>query len=185
MGSERGVVYMATMTIAKVTAVLSKVCIFVLFGAPSDDAKDGYIRDAHANLLPLPAMRFIPGGEFVMGSPISDPDAIDYHRDEQPKGLIKVRSFFLAQFPVTVEEFCVFLSEQGNGERKQPQHVDFENGRFWPTGYQDRLPAVQVNWVDAEAYCKWLSEKTRMKFRRPTEAEWEYAVRGAELRDWP
>jgi iron(II)-dependent oxidoreductase len=35
-----------------------------------------------------------------------------------------------------------------------------------------------VNWEDAEAYCRWLSQITGKHYRLPTEQEWEKAARG-------
>ncbi len=62
----------------------------------------------------------------------------------------------------------------------------FKPGASWlhPDGPETNIegqklhPVVQVSWLDAVAYCRWLSQKTGETYRLPTEAEWEFAARG-------
>jgi len=71
---------------------------------------------------------------------------------------------------VTNEEYAAFLKATG---RKPPK--DWKNGVF-PAG-KDRHPVVNVSFEDANAYCRWLTQKDgKAKYRLPTAEEWEIAA---------
>jgi len=42
----------------------------------------------------------------------------------------------------------------------------------------EQAPITNVSRIDAQNYCKWLSEQTKMNFRLPSTLEWKYAVKG-------
>ena len=71
-----------------------------------------------------------------------------------------------------VQDYQAFVTDTGRTWRKP----DFEQG---PTH-----PAVLVSWIDAKAFCAWLTEKERragtltstQEYRLPTDVEWSTAV---------
>jgi formylglycine-generating enzyme required for sulfatase activity len=118
----------------------------------------------------------VPAGEFLMGSdPAKDKNA---RKDEQPQHRVYVSEFYIAKYPVTNEQYAVFVRET---QDRAPDH--WEKGKI-PSGKENH-PAVHISWDDAVAFCEWLSRASGRAFRLPTEAEWEKAARGIDGRKYP
>ena len=107
----------------------------------------------------------IPAGTFMMGSSQGDGDAKPEHR-------VEVDAFRMGRGEVTNRLLLKFLDET-----KRPRPAEPNFAKNYMSSNPD-LPAVNVKYTDAIAFCEWLSQKTGAKVRLPTEAEWEYAARG-------
>jgi len=99
----------------------------------------------------------LPAGQFLMGSPDSDPDA---QSDEKPQHQVKVNSFAIGKYPVTQAQYQAVMGNNPSHFKNNPQN-----------------PVERVSWDDAQAFCQKLSQITGKTYRLPTEAEWEYACR--------
>ncbi|WP_267221794.1 SUMF1/EgtB/PvdO family nonheme iron enzyme [Dyella silvae] len=139
-----------------------------------------------------PSMVVIPTGSFQMGAPDGEAGRQDA---ETPQHEVSVaKGFALSRTSITVGQFRDFVRASGY----QPDSVklggasvyDESTGAMrddadagWQTDYvghsaDSRLPVVNVSWDDAKAYVEWLSQRTGKTYRLPSEAEFEYALRG-------
>jgi formylglycine-generating enzyme required for sulfatase activity len=126
----------------------------------------------------------ILGGEFVMGSPVTEANR---KHDEGPQHPVKVRSFWMGKCEVTWDEYDLFWrGRPGHKKDEEPEHPRDADAVTRPTPpYADETwqkgrgkhPVLGITWHAAMQYCRWLSLKTGKTYRLPTEAEWEYACR--------
>jgi formylglycine-generating enzyme required for sulfatase activity len=109
-----------------------------------------------------PDIVIIPEGSFLMGSE-------QEQENERPCHRIWLDRFGIGKFPVTNTAYKLFLEAT---QTLAPP--------FWadPMFCDPEQPVVGVNWDEALAYCRWLSDRAGGEFRLPTEAEWERAARG-------
>jgi formylglycine-generating enzyme required for sulfatase activity len=123
----------------------------------------------------------IAAGNFLMGSPDSDP----HHKaDEQPQHKVHIDAFWMQAHEVTWDEYRLFMfANQANEAARKDNLVD---GVSRPTRPYVEMsfgmgingfPAISMTQHAANKYAEWLSAKTGEFYRLPTEAEWEYACR--------
>ena len=131
------------------------------FQAPASAAPPGFVR--------------VEGGTFLMGSPAGTPDSFD---NERPVRSVTVSGFWMCRHPVTQKEWAEVMGSN-------------------PSRFKgDERPVESVSWHDAVEYANKRSQREGLApayagsdrnvvwnrgadgYRLPTEAEWEYAVRG-------
>ena len=119
----------------------------------------------------------IPEGEYKFGSP----EGQEGHKeDEGPEVNRKISAFWMSEFEITWDVYEKFMFEN-QGSRTEsdavstptPPYVDMSFGMG-----TNNFPAICMTQYAAMKFCEWLSAKTGMYFRLPTEAEWEYACQG-------
>jgi serine/threonine-protein kinase len=115
---------------------------------------------------------FIPAGAVHIGG-------LDIYaeNDEKPPHIVQLDAFWIDQVEVTNGMYGLCVQ---TGVCKAPSNTSSDNrfDYFYNPEFRD-YPVVNVTWLDAHVYCEWAGR------RLPTEAEWERAARGDDMRTYP
>jgi len=108
-------------------------------------------------------MRWIPPGEFMMGSPEDEPQRYD---DEGPQHrVVFEQGYWLAETACTQELWQSVMKNVPSEFKDNPQN-----------------PVENVAWKDADKFSKIINKQLGDgAFRLPSEAEWEYACRAGTV----
>ena len=146
-----------------------------------------------------PEMVVVPHGAFRMGSEDSESGVED---NERPAHTVRFdRGFAMSRTEITIGQFRQFV--ETSGYRATATHRGFSlaydelSGNFvrrsrvdWSSAYDggraaDNQPVVHVSARDADAYAKWLGDRSGQRYRVASEAEFEYALRGGRHMRYP
>ncbi|MGB2679856.1 MAG: SUMF1/EgtB/PvdO family nonheme iron enzyme, partial [Candidatus Competibacter sp.] len=120
-----------------------------------------------ADGLPEIVWREVPGGEVTL---------------EENAGTFTVEPFQIAKYPVTYRQYRAFLdADDGYHNPEWWEGLWFQvdkPGRQF--NRHDNHPAENLCWLEAMAFCHWLSTKLGYEVRLPTEWEWQQAATGGD-----
>jgi formylglycine-generating enzyme required for sulfatase activity len=120
-------------------------------------------------------MVLVPGSVISLDLSGGD-DFIPY--PELPEEGKMVDSFLIDRYPVTNEQYYVYLLASGYRPSDTAGYL-----RHWQSGIykqgQDKYPVVNISLEDMQAYARWAGK------RLPTQAEWQLAAQGTDKRLWP
>ncbi len=133
---------------------------------------------------------YVPGGETIVGGHDREVSALE-------RQIVTIGDLVVGRFPVTLGEYCEYLSEELTGDQpalhdhipafgQEAYVAQGANGRFAPIErLPPNVPAHALSLEAVDAYCAWLTRRNGRRARLLAEIEWERCARGSDGRIYP
>jgi 5-histidylcysteine sulfoxide synthase/putative 4-mercaptohistidine N1-methyltranferase len=154
---------------------------------------------------PNNALLNVASKSLVLGKP--DSNATYGWDNEYGQLPINVSDFSASQYLVSNQEFMEFVdaggyktpnlwTQEGQGwldfsKSEMPRFWRRKNGEYWQRNLTEEIPLplswpVEVNYLEAKAFCNWKDNSSEDYVRLPTEAEWQVLrdQLDTDLADW-
>ena len=142
---------------------LSRKVVESLVSGLTGEVLEGAQPESRNRLIQVGNVQFemvhVEGGTFRMGA--TEEQGEDAYDDENPVHRVTLSSYLIGKHEVTQ---ALWEEVMGSNPSYNKQGGDY--------------PVEHVSWDDCQGFIGKLNARTGMKFRLPTEAEWEYAARG-------
>lgn len=118
---------------------------------------------------------YVKPGTFWMGAQSDDEACLNYNEDaaieEGPVHKVSLDGYYISETVVTQG---LWTAVMGNANEKWTKEI----------GLGRNFPAYHVSYTEAQIFIAKLNALTGHQFRLPTEAEWEWAARGAQEKSY-
>lgn len=149
------------------------VIISLIFIAGCNDTEDNIIVNIDTDTREIKVgvvkfrMKYVEAGTFYMGAQSSDSNGINYDKYGDDYSTVHqvtlTKSYWIGETEVTNALWEAVMGKDNNPSR-------YINSSLYPVNF--------ITYYKANEFIEQLNKKTSLKFRLPTEAEWEYAAKG-------
>jgi len=120
-----------------------------------------------------------------------------------PEGglLYQVKPFYMAQYPITNDQFTLFIQASGYDKEEYWFNEGWQNRQenkwteplYWKNSKWNgaNQPVLGVSWYECMAFCNWLQafltarHDLSLTISLPTEQQWQHAAQGDTTRPYP
>jgi formylglycine-generating enzyme required for sulfatase activity len=129
-----------------------------------------------------PEMVILPRGNLLMGSPAGESGRGEDEDSQSGAGgaqvNVTIARFAISRFETTWDEWEACVNAGACNEGPINTLIGQQSWASTANGWgRARRPVIMVDWNDAGAYAAFVNGRSGGGYRRPTEAEWEYAAR--------
>ncbi|NOQ63764.1 MAG: SUMF1/EgtB/PvdO family nonheme iron enzyme [Methyloprofundus sp.] len=129
------------------------------------------LRQQKTILLPDIDWVEIPAAKFIYG-------------EKESQQTLHLEKFYISRYPITNSQYQSFMDAGGYQDKRYWQGLIKPEPKE-PRWSHSNRPRETVNWYEAVAFSRWLTEQLGLAIRLPTEQQWEKAARGTAGLEYP